>query len=690
MRATVMYPNDPNTPSQPNQTPPEQEPTRDWSQLYAAPPQQSSLDQQPTFTAMPPQSPPAPYDPVQPVSVQPQPHNNFNIVPQPMSPKKLPPNQVPLVFRLNEWVKQHWRMLLLALVGVIVVGITIFQIVYPNTRLLPGAQVDGIAVGGMRKEEAAKKLDGLYDQVKMSIFFGKNEAAFIESTIKDMGVRVVNEKRIAQMEYPLYLKFVPGSIFWANNIIKPGALEYAYDSDKIQAYTEGKVGETCTIPAKDATLKLVDSQLQLVQSVPGGECDITEFQKAIAEATPVSSSGAKENQLRIDSTETPAAVDDDKARSLADMLNKRLKDPMPISLGANSESVPGRVVMSWLDFKSDVPKQSIDNANQVGKLVYSVNGERMATYLNSGIAAKVIKKPGVSKVSTLDFTETARVDGEGGTSLDLPKITTSVTDYIDNKTNQAVAVTHAVGPTVIYTRNYTPTSVGYRALLTQFAQDNPGTYGLALTELSGVTNPRSASYNADARFASAGIESLYIGYAVVTEQHKGNLLSGETVAGSRKVDTCFKDMYFNFDEACRVGFYERFGHNLMATKGAELGLKNTTFANRGGTTSANDLQKVLVGLYKTEIARAEGGQKILGAARSIRASEGIPAGSGEGEVAHFIGENETVRNDAAVVYSSKGIYVLSVVSDGSSWEKIAELTKKIQAFKQVKVPKDAR
>ncbi len=685
-----MYPNNPNQPQSPQPTPPPQ-PNQGWGQQQ--PPVNPQYMQQPQSQFQYQQQQPQPqYQASQQIaptipSQNPLPPLNNQTLP-PLSPKKLPGSKGPAALLFNDWMKNHWKAVLLSVIGLIVVGITIFQIVYPNTRLLPGAQVDGAAVGGMRKDEAATKLNNLYADVELNIFFGNNDAAFETPKLKEVGINVVNEERINKMEYPFYLKLIPGSIFWANNVIKPGGLEYAYDKDRIQSYTESKVGNTCTVPAKDATLKLIDSQLQIVPSVPGGTCDITEFQKLLSDSKPVSSSA--DNKLRIASTETPAAVDDDKARALADVLNKRMKDPMPVSLGTSSESVPGRTVLSWLDFKSDVPQANIDDANQSAKLLFTVNSERLETYLNSGIAAKVVKKPGVSKVSTQDFTETSRLDGAGGLVLDQPKIVASVTDYINSKTNQAVAVTHAVGPTVIYTRSYTPTSVGYSALLAQFAQDNPGTYGMAITELSGLTNLRSATYNADAKFPSAGIESLYLGYGVVIDKYAGLLRPAEKISGERNVDACFKDMYLKSDEGCRIGFYNRFGFEHITKRGQELGLKNTTFANKGGVTSANDLQNVLIGLHKNQVARVEGGQQLISVSRSIRSNDGIPKGLSSGEVSHFVGESEVVHNDAALVYSNKGLYALSIVSDGSSWEKIADLTKKIQAFKQVKVPKDAR
>lgn len=597
----------------------------------------------------------------------------------------------PFALLFNDWMKAHWKLVLLVTLGLVVLGTIIFQIVYPNSRLLPGTTVDSVAIGGMRKDEAAKKLNDLYGEVKLKIYFGSNQAAFQTPQLKDVGVAVKNENRIEDIQYPFYLRLIPGSFLFVNSFSKAGPLEYAYDKAKIQDYTQGKVGDTCTIPAKDATLKQIDSQLQVVPSVPGGVCDINEFQQTLAEARPTGNEDGDANKVHIDSTETSAKVDDDKARQLADILNTRLKDPMPISLGTDTQTIPGRIVMGWLDFKSDVPADSIDDsANETAKLVYSVNKDRMLTYLNAGIASKVIKKPGVSKVSTMDFTETSRVNGANGLELDVDKILVSVTDYINKKINQAVAVTHVVGPTTVYTRSYSPTSVGYNALLTQFAQDNPGKYGLVLNELSGLTNLRSGSYNADTRFTSAGIESLYIGYGVIMEKYTGALLPGADISEGRDVEKCLKQMLVESDEDCRLGFYKKLGFATVTARGKELGTTNTAFADKGSVTSPNDLQRVMIALYKNQVARLQGGQRLIEFGNIVFSNDGIPAGVTSGRVSHFVGENDTMRNDTALVFSSKGVYALTVLSDGSSWDKIQALTKKIEAFKAVKVPKGAK
>jgi beta-lactamase class A len=590
---------------------------------------------------------------------------------------------------VNYWLKQHWKLLLVVIIAVLILGQTIFQIVYPGSRLIPGTKVDGVDVGGMKVEEAAKKLDGLYGELKLNIFFGKNEAAFQSPKMSDVGIGVDNNARLAAINYPFYLRIIPGSMYWAPALSKPGEISYTYDKNKIADYTQSKVGDDCSIPPQNASLKLIDSQLQLVPSATGGKCDITEFQQILAEVKPDSN---KDNEVRIAIDEIAAPVTDDMARALAAKLNTRLAVPMPITVDATTDTIPGRVVLSWLDFKADVPVQSIDNTgNQSASLKYSINKDRMQDYLSQGIAAKLIKKPGVSHVTTLDFNETARTNGANGRGLDMVKAIASVENYISGKAAQATAATQVVGPTTVYTRNYTPTSVGFSALLAQYAQDNPGTYSMAFTELSGVSYPRSATYRGDARMPAGGIHSLYLAYTDVMQEYAGIARPVDKISGDTNAIDCFKDMLQRFDDGCRTGFYKYFGFATLTAQAKGLGLTNTVFANEDTLTSANDLQKVMVGLYKNQIGRIEGAQKILSALRAVQASDGIPAGAGAGQISHTIGENDTVHNDTAIVYSNNyGAYALTVLSDGASWDKVSGLAKKIQTLKAVKVPKDAR
>jgi hypothetical protein len=345
-----------------------------------------------------------------------------------------------------------------------------------------------------------------------------------------------------------------------------------------------------------------------------------------------------------------------------------------------------------LDFTAVVPQQNIDNSgNQTASLQFSVNTDRMKTYLDQGIASQLVIKPGVSKVSTTDFNETSRVNGANGRDVDVAHTAQSVTDYINSKNNQAVGETVVVGPTTVYTRAYTPTSVGFSALLAQYAQDNGGTWGIAFTELSGVSHPRSATYNATAQIKAGGIDSVYLGYTDVIQQYNGASRPVDIISGDTDEVDCFKQMFQQFDQDCTNGFYDFYGYATIAARGRDLGLQNTTFAGKETLTSANDLQSVMIGLYKNTIARVEGGQRILNDMRSTRDNDGIPAGSSSKSITHAIGETDAGYNDTAIVSDTNyGAYALTVMTDGGvTPDKIAGLVKKIELLKTVKIPKGA-
>jgi hypothetical protein len=143
---------------------------------------------------------------------------------------------------VNYWLKQHWKLLLLSIVAVVLLADVIFQIVYPSSRLIPSVVVDGASVGGMKYADAAKKLDGLYGDLKLDIYFGENDAAFQSPKMSEVGIAVDNTARLQKITYPFYLRIIPTSIWWASALSKPGDIAYSYDKTKIASYTTSKVG----------------------------------------------------------------------------------------------------------------------------------------------------------------------------------------------------------------------------------------------------------------------------------------------------------------------------------------------------------------------------------------------------------------------------------------------------------------
>jgi hypothetical protein len=72
--------------------------------------------------------------------------------------------------------------------------------------------------------------------------------------------------------------------------------------------------------------------------------------------------------------------------------------------------------------------------------------------------------------------------------------------------------------------------------------------------------------------------------------------------------------------------------------------------------------------------------RFLGALKRNIYRQGIPAGASV-QVADKVGFLNGLFHDAAIVYSPSGTYVLTIMTDGSSWANIAELTKQIEALR---------
>ena len=601
------------------------------------------------------------------------------------TPKKPKELHSPVSLLLNDWFKRHWKAFGLSVLGVLVIGLVIYQITYPSGRLLPGTTIDGVAVGGMRKDDAIKKLNDLYGEQEIKIYFGSATAAFLSPQLKDVGVKVVNDARVNDISPPFLIRFIPGAFLFASSMSKPGPLAYEYDNEKIQSYTLSKVGDTCEIPAKNATLKLVDSKLQVEPSSPGGICDLANFQQELAKIRPT----GDDDTVRIATKDNPAPIDDDKARQLADKLNDRLKTPVPLLVAGSAQEVPGRIVMSWLDFKADIPQKTVDkSANETARLLYEINDKRFGDYMNGDISAKVTIKPGVTKIATLDFTETSHVDGKGGRVINLPGAKQSMLDYIEKKNEQAAAVTQDVGPEVVYTRKYTPSDTGMKALVQQFGQDNPGVNAITVREFAGVKILRSGTYNGDVKQPAVGIDSIYTAYAALAGVRDNSLLQGATISGNRTVESCLKDMFELPDDTCRIGFYNQIGYNTMVRRGGELGLKGTTFAERDGQTTANDLAATYEGMFRGLTAKDGGiGRRIISYGENIRPKDGIPAGiTTTKAIQHAVSESDTVRNEVAIVSSPKGVYVVAVMTKDVDWDVIARLGTAIETFEQMKIP----
>ena len=106
--------------------------------------------------------------------------------------------------------------------------------------------------------------------------------------------------------------------------------------------------------------------------------------------------------------------------------------------------------------------------------------------MDKEVQPKVYIKPGTSRVKTLDFQVISQQLGASGRTLDRDATLTALTEYINGRDVDIEALTKTVPANVTYDRQYTKSDEGLKALLQQFAETHPGTYGVKYVELSGA------------------------------------------------------------------------------------------------------------------------------------------------------------------------------------------------------------
>jgi len=544
----------------------------------------------------------------------------------------------------------------------------LWQIIYPSGKLLPFSSVEGVNVSGWSKLDAVSLLDERAALAPVNIYFGDAARAYRSPLPPEIGIKISNQERIDNVDYPWYLRLLPGSILWGHLVV--GAADspnYGRDSALLDSYVKKELGDSCSVNPRNANLKVQDNKIIVDPGAPGGTCKI---QDVIDQLGSVQVRLNSDNVTRIPINVLPPAVTDESASQLAATIESKIKDGVTMHVGSESANVSRDQLVNWLDFA--VVNDAIS---------FSFSLERSGQYLDDTFAAKVAVAPGVSTVSTYDFVETSRVVGANGRALDKSATLANIESYILGTIPAAQVVTAPVQPTVNYVRSYSPTDVGLSALMQNFDQSHNGSFGVSLTELSG--KHRRASHNGTASYTTASTYKLFVAYSTLLRVENGSWHWSDQINGGRDLAKCFDDMIVISDNDCATALLLKIGFTPITNEARAIGCASTSFLGSDGIkTTPDDLSMLLAQLQLGQILGQQSSRDILiNAMKRNVYRQGIPSGMSGTMVADKVGFLDGLLHDAAIVYDPRGTYVLTIMTDGANWADIAELTRQIQALR---------
>lgn len=523
--------------------------------------------------------------------------------------------------------------------------------------------IEGVDVSGRSSVDAKAVLQDRYDTLKVGLYFGKNKKPYREPLLRDIGVNVLHEQQIASAQYSWWLRLVPSSLWWAHLVTRPSEPTYRSDSKKVIEYVSKELGNSCSVTAVNATLEYKDKKLNVIPAVDGGTCELKDVEKQLGLVKPTLS----RSKVRIAMVEHPAKIHDSEAKAYAERLTSQAEKGVNIDVEGQKVPIPTDNLLSWLDFK-----------NPDTGIVASVNQERAKTFFEKEIAPKIAISPGTSKVTTLDFEKIAEIPGATGRALDMNATAESVNAWLVNPGNFITAKTMSVAPTVAYTRTYTSTDKGFSALIEQFVQSKPGVYGVSFAELD--SRKRHATYQADKIFRTASTYKLFVAYGALKRVETGAWHMTDQIHGGRSLAKCLDDMIVKSDNPCGEVLLEKIGYKTLTNELKAIGLAKSSFTNSYPETTAGDLTVFVGALKAGQLLNQSSTNILLGAMTRNIYRQGIPAGA-NGQTADKVGFLDNLLHDAAIVYSPSGTYALSIMTEGSSWGVIAELTREIEKLR---------
>lgn len=543
-------------------------------------------------------------------------------------------------------------------------AIIVAQLLYPWNSLPFGINVSGIEIGGKSIEQAEKLLNKKYSSTPVQLYFGDSERAYREPKPSDLGLNIDSGPTVKSVKYEIWQRLLPFSILWVKLINSADPPSYQYDEAVTKKYVTGEFGKSCNVEPANATVESSDGKLRVVSATDGGKCDFDTVMTQITNLKPT----LGQSSVRIGIDPRPAKITDKQAAEYITELQDKTATGLTISLGGNSVTVDQRTLFSWLDFKS--PDSGI---------VATVNKARSKEFFDKQVSPKVEKPSGTSYVTTLDFTVISQKSGPSGTVLDDEATRKSIEDWLAGSEEVVTARISVVAPTIIYTRKYSATDTGLTALMTQFAQSHPGIYGVSLVELDG--KKRRAAYNDTKAFRTASTYKLFVAYSTLKRIDSGKWKWSDQVTGGRNLSKCFDDMIVLSDNPCAETLLEKIGFQTITNEIRAIGLSRSSFLGQFIETTAGDLTTFVGALQTRQLPLSDASRNTLLSAMERNVyRQGIPAGA-KGSVADKVGFLEDYLNDAAIVYSPTGTYALTIMTKGSSWGAIAELTRQIEALR---------
>ncbi len=203
--------------------------------------------------------------------------------------------------------------------------------------------------------------------------------------------------------------------------------------------------------------------------------------------------------------------------------------------------------------------------------------------------------------------------------------------------------------------------------------------GVVTVAVRGITDPSiRASNKGTKQMATASIYKMFEILLTYSRINKGEWSANQ---GGLNIDNCVERMIVVSDNNCAVSIGGLLGWQATDSEIHGLGYVGSSLNINHPYSTANDVAKLMVDL-ETSATPLNATQRnaVLGFMKRQIYRSGIPAGNKGFDVANKVGFYASVNTDGGVVYGPKGTYAVAILTSGTSFSNIADLSAAIAAI----------
>lgn len=556
---------------------------------------------------------------------------------------------------LAAFVGRHRRGIILSLALVVVIEV-IVQIAYPTDRATP------ISHYGLNKQvsEPAQMYQEGFAGYRITIAtHGKTSTV----SFADVGGSLDIDVMLAQTAgYPLWARLIPFSILWHQSLA--GEYSLSFQDEQLRAKA-AQIAKDLSQEPVSAGVEINSGQAVVSESKDGWSVDTQAVMSAIQDTH--YGTDAAEVAIAVEANAVQPEVSTAAAQSAREVAQAVISNTFIIHIpGHDDVEVTSEIIAQWLEFTK----------NDEGRLMVSANDKMIKDYTNE-LNKDVATVAGTTTVQYRDGKEVSRATGKSGTGIDQDKLREMIVNQIENpskRQSEVQAVMVAIKPTVKNEYSYSGSQEGLQAYVKNTTKD--GSIKISVQQIGGAG--WSANGGASDSFVSASTYKPYVMLRMFDDIDDGTLRWSSTIDGMTMADCLEKTIVVSANE-CAMALTKKYGGTNLTNYLHKKGFSNGTgftFSDAAHTT-AGDLTKYMVGLEQGTLVSGANRTKLLDAMSRQVYRQGVPAGT-SAKVADKVGFLWDYLNDTAIVYHPQGTYIITVLTKGQSWAKIAEITRQVE------------